>query len=272
MGSKLLNEFELLWNIISDEKKGRDVYYMPNPGNWGDGLIRDATILFFNDKNLKYRTILPKKSKYYYLKQLLLIRPFRQRLLIYGGGGGWTNLWGYPYRLLQKRIFTLFFSKIIVLPSTYEIFLEDDKIVYFSRDRFQSQMVNQESIFCHDMAFYLISLDKANLETSNGNEIKKGYFFRTDKESRGSFPLPEENFDISFCSDYEESYVGFLSIINKYEEIYTDRLHVAIASCILDKKLHFWEGSYFKNEAVFKSSMSFFKRKYFETDSFVKSN
>lgn len=269
MESRLLEEFEVLWQVISEEANGRDVYYMPNPGNWGDGLIKDGTHLFFKDKNLKFKTLLPKKRKWYYLKKLLTINPFKPRILIYGGGGGWTKMWGYPYRLLKQKSFTFFFSKIIVLPSTYEIYLESDKVIYFSRDQFESQKINPSSKFCHDMAFYLMTLNQIELVEPKEDKIEKGYFFRTDKESKNAFSLPPDNFDISLQSNYEKSFKGFLSILNRYDEIYTDRLHVAIVSCLLNKKLHFWEGSYFKNEAVFKSSISLFEEKHFETGNLV---
>lgn len=44
-----------------------------------------------------------------------------------------------------------------------------------------------------------------------------------------------------------------------------DRLHVAILACLLHKRVHFYKGGYFKNEAVFRSSM----RDYFD-DVFMK--
>ena len=44
-----------------------------------------------------------------------------------------------------------------------------------------------------------------------------------------------------------------------------DRLHVAILACLLHKRVHFYNGGYFKNEAVFRSSM----RDYFD-DVFMK--
>ena len=47
--------------------------------------------------------------------------------------------------------------------------------------------------------------------------------------------------------------------------IHTDRLHVAILACLLHKRVHFYKGGYFKNEAVFRSSM----RDYFD-DVFMK--
>jgi len=47
----------------------------------------------------------------------------------------------------------------------------------------------------------------------------------------------------------------FFDALAPYDSIHTDRLHVAIASCLLGKKLTVYPGSYFKNEAVFRSSM-----------------
>jgi len=110
-----------------------------------------------------------------------------------------------------------------------------------------------KAIFCPDMAFYI------NYET-NIKGRGEGYFFREDQESSGKISIPEENFDISLKSNHYGSLDLFFDTIARYETIYTDRLHVAIAGAILNRKVHLYASSYFKIKAVYLSTLG----KYFK--------
>ena len=50
-------EFERLQAILERRLDRGPVYYYPNPGNWGDALIREGTRRFFEDIGLEVRTI-----------------------------------------------------------------------------------------------------------------------------------------------------------------------------------------------------------------------
>ena len=106
--------------------------------------------------------------------------------------------------------------------------------------------------FCHDMAFYLF--DKITSEN-----------FRTDRESFGKQNYIALNMDISLWGNEITPIAPFIKKIDEFDIIHTDRLHVAILACLLHKRVHFYKGGYFKNEAVFRSSM----RDYFD-DVFMK--
>ena len=241
-------KFDFLEEKIKRECYGRKVIYMPNQGNWGDSLIRHGTLKFFRDIGLEFEQIsqvkldgIIKKSK------RNLFRLFRKQIFIYGGGGGWCRLWDHSkdYVLRSHKLF-----RVIVLPSSYESSYFIPNTLFFRRDRFESKLNMPESSFCHDMAFYI------GREFYDGKKGRgKGFFLRTDAESSGKLAIPFNNDDLSFKGDHLTSVNDFFGAINEYEEVYTDRLHIAIAGCLLEKKVNFYLGSYFKNKAVYNSSM-----------------
>jgi hypothetical protein len=104
------------------------------------------------------------------------------------------------------------------------------------------------ALFCHDMSFYLGSFQA---EPGQG----EGWFFRTDAESARDGRLPPGNQDISTRGDHRSDIYPFLAEIARSAVIHTDRLHVAIAACLLGREVHLYPGAYFKNRAVFHSSI-----------------
>ncbi|MFT4535884.1 MAG: exopolysaccharide biosynthesis predicted pyruvyl transferase EpsI [Saprospiraceae bacterium] len=263
MGDKIINfksYFDELAESIKNEAEENQIFFMPNPGNWGDGLINYSTFDFFEYYNIKFEILAPKKRKYYYrLKNLLNIKS--NSILIYGGGGGWNAFWKFPLIKLQDHGVMNLFRKVIVLPSTYETYINDEKMVYYSRDSYNSMVNNPSSTFCPDMAFFLYNRDFSKYST---NEHKKGFFYRTDRESANRIIIPKDNHDLSLDGDYLDHYHNFFKEIGKYEVIHTDRLHICIAGFLLKKEVYFYQGGYFKNEAIYKSILSSFENIHFE--------
>lgn len=98
------------------------------------------------------------------------------------------------------------------------------------------------------------------LRSANSNGVLN--CFRTDRE-KTELALPEDNIDLSrFLSFgvFNET-VSFLvtdqmlRFLRQYETIRTNRLHIAIVSALLDKKVDFYPNSYYKNKAVFEHSL-----------------
>jgi exopolysaccharide biosynthesis predicted pyruvyltransferase EpsI len=206
---------------------------MPNPGNVGDRLIHQGTRAFFHRINLEHTETTAPPS-----------RPVGT--FIYGGGGSWCHNWPKsPQRVEQGARHA---HTTIVLPSTFELettLYNDPTIHFFCRDRYNSQRTCPRATFAHDMAFHL----KNVLQPQQGSGV--GYFMRTDREKRVG-TLPPNNNDISITTRQPRI---FIRIINRCRVIHTDRLHVAIIACMLDKKVLFYPGNYFKNKAVYLSSL-----------------
>jgi exopolysaccharide biosynthesis predicted pyruvyltransferase EpsI len=245
-------EFIHLEEVLKEQCGTGPVYYLANGGNWGDALIRYATIKFFRDVGIVHRELVAKRSPEWVLPAV------RRGTLIYGGGGAWCQLWGGAAPLL-KRIHTLF-RNIVVLPSTYDGHYAVPKTTFFCRDLYASKKNMPDAIFCHDMAFYV-----GHITAEEGSGV--GYFFRTDKESARLVALPSCNVDVSRRGQHRSPVFSFVDEIAQYRVVHTDRLHVAILSCLLGKELHFYPGAYFKNKAVYFSSITgFFANTYFHDD------
>jgi exopolysaccharide biosynthesis predicted pyruvyltransferase EpsI len=239
-------EYLRLKEILEQSCRGRKVYFLANPGNWGDGLIRAGTLKFFQDIGLEFEEI-PKSTPF----NRLASRLGRKSVLIFGGGGGWCKNYNSVHKRLTKHNRHRSFKKIIILPSTYEFTYGIPNAIFFRRDSYQSKVNMPSSIFCHDMAFYL-----GGLEAGSGAGV--GYFFRTDIESSNKITLPKSNMDLSEKGKHFTPVYEFFKEIANYKVVHTDRLHVGIASALLGRETHIYAGNYFKTEAVFLSSIKDF--------------
>ena len=89
------------------------------------------------------------------------------------------------------------------------------------------------------------------------------YALRNDDESVAADAPPKDNVDISIvCGGKqierhaEASAASFLKVIRSKKTIRTDRLHVAIGSCLVKVPCQLSANSYFKCEAIYKHSLS----------------
>ena len=240
--------FGVLMEQLQELTKGATVYYHPNHGNWGDGLIMAGTRRFLADAGIDFTECQYKRIR----SPQVLRKPDWLRnvdrktsVLIYGGGGGLCKLWD-----ISKYIGFVgnHFLHTIILPSTFEVKPRLRSATFYCRDRYVSADLSGGE-FVDDMAFYL-GRRRAGVAGRG-----RGYFFRTDAESAGEIELPEANRDVSSEHDYQYPVEKFFDALSEFEVIHTDRLHVAIASCLLGKEVKLYPGRYFKNEALFHSSM-----------------
>lgn len=244
------HEFELLKDTIKELSHNEPVIYVPNGGNWGDALIREATLMFFADNSIAYYEIPPHNLFWTVQIKTSFIEEFlRDKVLVYGGGGAWYQTFGFGASFVGN--YYQYFRKVIVLPSTLMKSIEAKNTTFFCRDHFESKQYYPDAKFCHDMAFYM----KDALQKSSSKGNGSGYFLRYDEESSNQLLIPESNIDISSFGNEVTPIIPFISKINEYSIIHTDRLHVAITACLLNKQLYFYKGSYFKNEAVYHSSI-----------------
>lgn len=236
----IYDRFAVLEEKLKAECGKGPVYYLPNPGNFGDALIRHGTLRFFRDIKLDCKELSIRKKDWVF--PLLT-----GGTVIYGGGGGWSQLWRHSEHYVN-RLTRRF--KVIVLPSSFEQAYSLPETVVFCRDTFESQQNMPEAIFCHDMAFYI---GKEFFRSGKGSGV--GYFFRTDQESANKIELPSDNNDISLKGNHLSDVTRFFDAVNQVSIVHTDRLHVSIAGCLLGKEVHLYPGSYFKSRAVYMSSM-----------------
>jgi exopolysaccharide biosynthesis predicted pyruvyltransferase EpsI len=87
--------------------------------------------------------------------------------------------------------------------------------------------------------------------------------FREDAEKSG-VKLPDDNIDLSGLLKHKKVINRanafwvcnqFLRFIDSFPKVKTNRLHVAIAAALLNKRVYLYKNSYYKNEAVYKYSM-----------------
>lgn len=244
--------FDALALDIKNRSSGKEIIYIPNPGNFGDGLIRYATKKFFSDYNIKHKEV---NVGYGMIKSQLLpyFLQMNKFFFVYGGGGGWCESYDCGYRICKA--ISLFTNNLLVLPSTYDIDLKKIDGVLYARDKFESQARRSGNEFCDDMAFYL---------TLNGNDKKfkelksinnHGFLMRTDKESSNSIVLKRGNLDLSTLGDHMSNADEFIDLVASYKSITTDRLHVAIAAIITGRSVTLYQGNYFKILRIYNSSI-----------------
>lgn len=224
-------------------------FYLPNPGNWGDGLIRHGALKFFRHYGIE--AVEFPMNKKAWLGPLV-----RGGTVIYGGGGAWCGMHTHServVRMLSRRF------QVVVLPSTYDREFSIPRTSFFVRDQHESDGFMASAKFCHDMAFF-IGDDFKTGETGQG----EAYFFREDRESARRIPIPAGNVDLSQKGNHLTAVDGFFEAINRYRVIHTDRLHVCVAASLLGKEVHLHPGAYFKNRAIYESSLKpFFKNTQF---------
>lgn len=250
-------EFDKLAIDIREICKGETPAYFPNPGNWGDSLIRAGTIQFFLHYQLPFRTIY--KNQYVWKKRWHLFRPKhntkildqvarQHRVAIFGGGGAWSQDHSSTGRTIASKISNRF-EHIIVLPTSYHHARLDGEATYFTRDRSKSSEFVNDAQFCHDMALLL-----RPLQHEPTNDL--GLFLRTDNESNFKLLKIDGNFDLSRMGDEMSDPVQFFLEVGKFRSIVTDRLHVAIAAGLLSRETFLLPGAYWKNASIYRDSLS----------------
>jgi exopolysaccharide biosynthesis predicted pyruvyltransferase EpsI len=235
--------------------KGKEIIYVPNPGNCGDSLIAYGTLQIFKKVGLSF--IIGNANTIYINK-----------LLFFGGGGNLTGSYVNCRNFINNNKDA---NEIVLLPHTIKN--EDsllkslgENIKIFCREKtsylyVSSLLKNVNNLFLsHDMAFHIKNIEK--YLDCKGNE--EGNCFRTDSE-KTNIIIPKNNNDISNTLNQkgnttDVTIIELVSLrlfdyISKYRVINTSRLHIAIAASLLNKEVNFYPNNYYKNEAVYFYSM-----------------
>jgi exopolysaccharide biosynthesis predicted pyruvyltransferase EpsI len=246
--------------VFLNRYRNMDIVYIPNPGNAGDSLIAMGTIHVLDELCIKWR-------------MGVFTNKYRGKILLYGGGGN----------LAQKhRCCELFLmnnkehNSIVILPQTIhgiDSLLEQlgSNITIFCREMVTYEYVI--SIFNHkhnvylskDMAFYTDhGFNGLCIGVGICHAYRAGGSGGTGKTSSG-ITIPYDNVDISWLltvsrntssiKKIESVTNNMLRCLSKYRVVYTDRLHVAIASYLLGKLVYLHPNGCFENKAVYDYSL-----------------
>ena len=227
--------------------KNTHVDFFRFPGNYGDSLIWHGTKILLSSLNISEQYVDITAPKY-------------NSTLLIDGGGNFVDYYSDVKDFLMKK--PNVYDEIIILPHT--IFGKEQiavlnnlssKLTVFCRERVSAKfvedgLVHGQVYLWHDCAFY-------NIFSSIASKEPILNAFRSDKES-ARHTLPESNNDLS-CKGYAtKSLDEFIDILQMYEQINTDRLHIAIGATLLGKQVRLFSNSYYKNKAVFDYSLKRF--------------
>jgi CDP-glycerol glycerophosphotransferase len=242
-------EFQALADSIAHLSKNRKIYFVPSPGNWGDALINAGTHQFFDFFDFKYEVILRSElmTKLTQVPEVDVL----DALIIVGGGGGWCETWSSTRSFVHE--ISLRVTKVVVLPTTYDLEAIEgtgENVVFFARDMTLSRSRIAQAKFCHDMAFFL-SVDVPRESVL----LPRVVALRIDKERSTQAETFDFSVDMSLLGDAFSSVLPLFQIINRFERVVSDRLHIAIAGCLLGKDVTLLPGIYPKSHGVYSASM-----------------
>lgn len=230
-----------------DDYRNRKVDFFRFPGNYGDSLIWHGTKALLSSLGIVAQNVDISSPKYH-------------SILIIDGGGNLVDYYSDVRDFLRKK--SGLYDEIIILPHT--IFGEkqietlntiSSKLTVFCREKVSARLLEEKLTHAqiylwHDCAFY--------------NKFSKTYTgvgvfdsFRQDRESVLRV-LPATNNDISSKGYATKPLKEFIETLQRYEQINTDRLHVAIGATLLGKRVRLYPNSYYKNKAVFDYSLKRF--------------
>lgn len=240
-----MKEFDLKIFLKKYERSCVDFFRFG--GNYGDSIIWHGTMNLLSELNIS-------------IADVDLVSKKKNDILLIDGGGNLVDYYDDVRNFLLKK--HNLYKEIVLLPHTI---FGDKQIEFlsklgnnttiFCRERESAKFVDSYAKNCkvflwHDCAFYN-KFKKSDKGTGTLNA------FRSDIESIVKH-LPESNIDISYNGYATKPLNEFLTTIEQFEEINTDRLHVAITSMLLGKKVNLFPNSYFKNKAVFDYSLNKF--------------
>ncbi len=234
-------------------------------------------------KRVRHSTIvldrIEKKSHWWTMRAYRSSSP--ATVILIGGGGNVNDLYGHGIRLLKVAIEQNPKNVIIIAPQTYWFDSTDfpnifqsakQEIHLFCREKnsysLLSSMKLPSNVNIHLSQDHALYLSREDLIPFVKRSVDCSYdllCLRTDQESAVSKTAVINKIkrsvhtrnkliagDIPTSVDFE----SFVEYVEGAQNVYTDRLHVAILATILGKKTVLFPNSYFKNKAVFEYSLS----------------
>jgi len=240
-----MKEFDLKKYL--SKYKNTDIDFFRFPGNYGDSLIWHGTKKLLSLLNISERYVNISSPKY-------------NNVLFIDGGGNFVDYYSDVREFLIKK--PALYSEIVILPHT--IFGEkqikvlnniSSNLTIFCREKvsakfLEDKLTHGKVYLWYDCAFY-----NEFSPVSSGEGILN--VFRLDKESILR-ALPESNSDLSYNGYATKPLNELINLLQKYEQVNTDRLHIAIGAMLLGKQVRLFPNSYYKNKAVFDYSLERF--------------
>lgn len=192
-------------------------------------------------------------------------------LILFEGGGYVNDVW-FGLTLLNQ-VLKRNKQTVTVAPQSYrfstasiETYLKSRQVNLFCRERASYEHLRQMNLISNihvevspEVALYL-EKDDLDKYISPLDEEYQLVAFRGDKESAISDDAKREL--LSHCTNPVErdisvkgTFSDFVSIVENAEDIFTDRLHVAILGSILEKKVTLFGNMYHKNRGVWEYSL-----------------
>jgi len=267
------------------KNKHQNFFLCSAPGNSGDILLQKSLHLYLKDHSFNL-TIDSKKA------DIILMHGGGSIDDVWGTGlTKFIDLLdNYPKKIIAVAPCTIHFTVtdfpeiLSVYSQSIYIFAREQKTFTYLQDMILP--VNVSINLSHDTAFLLKGteyLDKISKQCSSENILLA---LRTDKESKFlSFSLdgPPKNFyeklmfryiryqlksvikntdaniflreNIHFDDISHKNFETFVTTIQRAKVVYTDRLHVAILSTILGKKVHLYDTKYNKVKDVYEQTL-----------------
>jgi len=202
----------------------------------------------------------------------LLELPAKTDLILFEGGGYMSDIWYGP--TLLRQVMKRNPAPVAVGPQSYLFtktrfhqYFEDGRPVHlFCRENYSLEHLKKKglpsnvvSLVSPELALYLDDGDLREFikQRDGGYEL---IALRNDKESALGSSAQEgiiqmcENPMISDIS-LQKTMSDFVSTVFNAEQVFTDRLHVAILSKILGKKVTLFGNKYHKNKGVWEYSL-----------------
>lgn len=244
-------EYLALAELIKSYSASEAIDYCPSPGNWGDALINLGTFQFLNNFKIAFREIKRKDVT-------SQVGGDRRPLLVVGGGGGWCKYWNSTAQFVKEIANS--YGTVIVLPSSYEApslepIADITNVILTSRES-DVPVGHRENLSCHDMAFF-IDFDSQFHPAIHVSQFSRLHAFREDRESLlADHQRPRPNFDLSLLGNSYDEADELFSLISRFANVSTDRLHIGIAACLLDVNSKLYSSAVTKIPNVYDKSIS----------------
>lgn len=230
-----------------EKYRGVKVDFYRFPGNYGDSLIWHGTKILLKGLDITENYV-------------EITSPKSSEVLFIDGGGNFVDYYSDVRDFLNQK--PDMYKEIVILPHTIfgnkqidalnglsgdvTVFCREETSFVFVKENYLKGRV----YLWHDCAFY-----NTFSKILDGQGILSA--FRKDKESILK-TVPDSNNDLSYNGYATKPLDEFISVLGHYDEIHTDRLHIAIGATLLGKKVKFYPNSYYKNKAVFEYSLKKF--------------